>query len=414
MSDSRGGVNKVVGNLSGFARRRIELMFRDRGRAFRQLAGAFSAGSAGDALVTVALAGTLFFDVPTTEARDKVALYLVLTLAPYIIVSPLLPRLFGVIPNAYRFGLAATSGLRAVVALVLIWQVETFWLFPLAFVMLALSRMHGISKSALMPVTLTRPVALVSANALLSRIGVYSGAVAVPIGAAIVELVGPGAAFLPACVLFGFSAVLGAQVRVTTEASPGDAWEGPVGIAPAAVRISRFATAVVRLLNGYLLALLAFSFHQEDSGLLDFGTLLGAGGLGYVLASFLAPWLERRLREEPTVVAALAVEAAAAFIAGQAFGIVSGAALALAAGLAWGTAKFGFDGLLQQAMPAERRGPAFTRSETLFQIAWVVGALATTAIPMPTGLGLAIAGVIALTTQVVVVSGLLVSVREGR
>ena len=50
-------------------------------------------------------------------------------------------------------------------------------------------------------------------------------------------------------------------------------------------------------------------------------------------------------------------------------------ALAAAAGIAWGTAKFGFDGLLQSATPIASRGRAFTNSETMFQIAWVIGAL---------------------------------------
>ena len=69
----------------------------------------------------------------------------------------------------------------------------------------------------------------------------------------------------------------------------------------------------------------------EDAGLLDFGFLLGAAGVGYFLGAMIAAWLERHLREEPMVVAGLAIEAAAAFIAAQAFGLVAGAALAAAA-----------------------------------------------------------------------------------
>ena len=39
--------------------------------------------TAGDAMVAVALANTLFFSVPTGEARGRVALYLLITMAPY-------------------------------------------------------------------------------------------------------------------------------------------------------------------------------------------------------------------------------------------------------------------------------------------------------------------------------------------
>ena len=109
------------------------------------------------------------------------------------------------------------------------------------------------------------------------------------------------------------------------------------------------------------------------------------------------------------VVAALAIEAAAAFIAGQFFGLYAAAALVGAAGLAWGTAKFAFDGLLQQVIDPAKRGMAFTRSETLFQLAWVIGAIIPTGISaLGAEVGLALAGVAALTAQTLFVSSLLV------
>jgi hypothetical protein len=111
------------------------------------------------------------------------------------------------------------------------------------------------------------------------------------------------------------------------------------------------------------------------------------------------------------VVAALAIEAAAAFIAGQFFGLAAAAALAAAAGLAWGTAKFAFDGLLQATVHPDKRGTAFTRSETLFQLAWVVGAIIPVTLTIPAEVGLAIAGVFALAAQTLFVSSLLVDRR---
>ncbi|MGH3440475.1 MAG: hypothetical protein ACRDUY_00190, partial [Nitriliruptorales bacterium] len=141
---------------------------------------------------------------------------------------------------------------------------------------------------------------------------------------------------------------------------------------------------------------------------LDFGALLAAAGGGYLVAALLAPWLERRLREEPMVVVALAVEAAAAFVAAQSFGVPAAATLAGAAGLAWGTAKFAFDGLLQSTLPPSQRGLAFTRSETVFAIAWVVGAIVPVGLTLPVRLGLSAAGIAALSAQVVYVAALLV------
>ncbi len=54
--------------------------------------------------------------------------------------------------------------------------------------------------------------------------------------------------------------------------------------------------------------------------------------------------------------------------------------------------------------PEEHRARAFTTSETMFQIAWVVGALIPVLPFWPTELGLSSAGVVALIIQVAYVS----------
>ena len=125
---------------------------------------------------------------------------------------------------------------------------------------------------------------------------------------------------------------------------------------PRSVRLARFATAAVRFLNGFLLLLVAFAFKEVDARRCRVQRPFCSGGLGYFIAAFITPVLDRYMSEEPMVVAGLAVEAGAAFIAAQVFGLPAASILALAAGLAWGTAKFGFDGLLQANMPIRRGG----------------------------------------------------------
>jgi hypothetical protein len=408
---------------SGLARRtaraalvRVDAVFSQKGPAFKQLALSWCANVAGDTLVAVALAGTLFFEVPSAQARDKVALYLLLTIAPFAVVAPVLGAVFGRFPAAFRAVLTSASGLRALVAVVMTVGLTSLWLFPLAFLMLVLSRLYGISKSSMLPVALPEPVALVSANALLARLGIYAGGLAGLLGAGLIQL-HSGWALAVAALIFLFSAFMGMGLPDPRGAATSQALV-PV-VAPSrqdyqrsvrGLRLSRLATAVVRLLNGFLLALLAFEF-KETGGLLDFGALVGAAGAGFGLASFVSPWLARRLREEPMVVAALAVEAAAAFISGQFFSLWAAALLAGAAGLAWGTAKFGFDALLQAVVQPDRRGTSFTRAETLFQLAWVVGAVVPVAVSIPAEVGLAVAGVTALAAQTVFVSGLLIEPR---
>src|SRR5207245_6279754 len=48
------------------------------------------ASAAGDALVALALADSVFFSIPVGQARVRVALYLALTMAPLAVAAPLL------------------------------------------------------------------------------------------------------------------------------------------------------------------------------------------------------------------------------------------------------------------------------------------------------------------------------------
>jgi hypothetical protein len=402
-------------------------MFTSRGPGFLRLAEAHSGAVAGDTLVAMALAGTLFFDVPSTEARDNVALYLLITLAPFAVIGPFLGGVYERFPGAYRGGLVLSSALRAGVALIMAVGLDSFLLFPLAFLMLVLSRLFGISRSSLLPVVLSGPRDLIAANAQVARIGVFASAVAVPVGALGVWLLDPWFALVVAAVVFIWAAIKASGLptldTATTRAmaresrssrrKPGT-YRGP----PRPVRLARFATAGVRFLNGFLLLLVAFAFRDAEAGVFDFGTLLFAAGSGFFLAALVTPVLDRYISEEPMVVAGLAVEAGAAFIAAQAFNLGAAAALSAAAGFAWGTAKFGFDGLLQATVPAKARGRAFTGSETFFQFAWVVGALIPIvpgssvglfSLPtLPVEAGLIVAGLVALSIQVVYVSAVLV------
>jgi hypothetical protein len=391
---------------------RVRSLFETGGRGFRDLALVQMASTAHDTLVAIALAGTLFFTVPSAEARGNVALYLLLTVAPFALIGPLLGRLLDRSTVAMRFVLVTAALARALLAVALIERHDSWLLFPVAFGLLVFSRVHAIARHSLLPVALDEPRALVAANGRLAWIGVLAGGLAAPLGLLAVTLAGPSGALALAAVAALATAQIGRRLPDPAERDDGrrETWPLPLPRLhlPRAVRTAQIATAAVRLLNGFLLLLLAFAFHEAQAGLLDFGAVLAAAGVGFAIASLAAPHLERRLREEPMVVAALAVEAGAAFSAGQWFELPTAAALAAAAGFAWGTAKLAFDGLLQSNVPHARRGAAFTRSETLFAIAWVLGAIVPTALPMPTGLGLALAGFAALGAQIVYVGALLV------
>ncbi len=58
-------------------------------------------------------------------------------------------------------------------------------------------------------------------------------------------------------------------------------------------------------------------------------------------------------------------------------------------------------------MLPERRGTAFTRSETMFQLAWVLGAVLPVSVSIDARVGLAVVGCAALAAQTTFVAGLL-------
>src|SRR4051812_26871125 len=83
------------------------------------LLGVHALHAAGDALVAVALAGTLFFSVPLGQARGRVGLYLVLPLLPFSFLVPIAGPLLDRLRHGRRNVMAATTGGRGMLTWVM-------------------------------------------------------------------------------------------------------------------------------------------------------------------------------------------------------------------------------------------------------------------------------------------------------
>jgi len=115
---------------------------------FARLAVAHAVGMAGDVFVTVSLAGSLFFDVGVGAARPKVLLYLLLTMAPFAVVAPVLGPFLDRTRGGRRLMVAGAMGGRAVLCMLMANKINSPLLYPLAFGALVLSKGQSVAKSA--------------------------------------------------------------------------------------------------------------------------------------------------------------------------------------------------------------------------------------------------------------------------
>ncbi len=126
-----------------------------------------AAGNVADAFVVVALAGTLFFNTSLDQARTQVALYLLVTMAPFVVLAPFIGPMLDRVQDGRRYIMAGTMLARGL----LCWGMsaalhrDALTLFPAAFGVLIMQKAYGVMRSAVTPRLLPAELTLVSANA---------------------------------------------------------------------------------------------------------------------------------------------------------------------------------------------------------------------------------------------------------
>jgi hypothetical protein len=365
-----------------------------------------AAGSAGDAMLALALAGSLFFSVPETTARGRVGLYLALTVAPFAIVSPLLSRVLDHFRGSLRWAMLVSSLARGTLAWLLATRLDSLYLFPIAFGVLVMSRASLVVRGAALPNLVPEGRALVTANATLSKTAALAGLVAGIPGVLLVKWPGPHLELIVAALVYYSGAV--PALRLPTAKGRRHAGER-LGARSSArspsVRQALVAMAGLRLLVGFLVFHLAFALRREDFGSLGLGLLIGSAALGGLIGAIAAPRLKQALKEEGIVVVSLVVAGIVGLFVGQWFSLFNSGVLVFAFGAAGGTAKVAFDAIVQREMPEGARGWAFARFESLLQLAWVAGAAIPLAFAVPSGPGVFAAGVVSNLLGILYVAG---------
>ena len=374
--------------------------------AFRRLLLHQSAGSAGDALVALALAGSLFFSVPEATARGRVGLYLALTVAPFAVVAPLLARLLDHFRGSLRWAMVLTAFGRATLAWWLATRLDSLLLFPLAFGVLVLSRAGIVVRGAMLPLVVPVDANLVEANSALSRAAALAGILAGIPGLLLIRWPGADFELLFAAFVYYLGVVPALLMpRARGRRRRDEKLDARTVARTPAMRQAIVATAGMRFFVGYLVFHLAFALRREDLGSIGLGFLIGSALLGGLAGALVSPRLRRALREEGMLAAGLFAAGVAGVLAGRWFSIVTAGALVLVFGIASGAAKVAFDSIVQRELPAGARGWAFARFESTFQLAWVAGAAVPLLLPIPGGPGVLVAGIGANLLGIIYIAG---------
>jgi MFS family permease len=369
--------------------------------------------TAGDSAVAISLAGSLFFQVPSGEARGQVALFLALTMLPFVIVAPLIGPFLDRFAHGRRWAIGATMAIRAFLCWGLASTVteDSPWLFATALGVLVSSKAYGVTRAAAVPRLLPRDFTLVRANGRVSMAGTVGATVSAPI-AALFSLIGPEWSLRYAFALFVVATICAIRLPEKVDSSAGedelilrgsDKTTNRRGRAklriPPAVAFALRANCGPRWLSGFLIMFMAFLLRENppESSLraeLLVALVIGAAGAGNALGILLAA-LMKRINPQITVVLALITGAVLTLVATLFYGVLPLVLLGLTAGLAQSLAKFCLDATIQRDVPTRVQASAFARSDTTLQLAWVIGGFVGIAVPLePARLGLGVAVVV--------------------
>lgn len=417
---------------------------------------------AGDVMITVALASTVFFSVPTDEARGRVALYLAITMAPFTLLAPVIGPLLDRLPHGRRAAMAGAMLARALLAITMSGAVATggLELYPAALGVLVSSKAYGVVRSAVVPRLLPPKFSLVKANSRVTLAGLLATGVAAPIGAGL-QTIGSAWPLYGACAIFIAGTFLAFTMPPKVDSAKGErrarlidpqdhphlphraepvrrpadpkpkrgrnggrnngekpAKERPPGLRSVggSVLHGLQANAAHRALSGFLIFFLAFLLREHpmagQSAAVSLAIVGVSAGVGNACGTAVGAWLRAR-GPEVIIATVLGLALGTAVLAAVFFSTAAVAALGAVAGFTQALSKLSLDAMIQRDVPEEVRTSAFARSETVLQMAWVVGGGIGIALPLNAVLGMSVAAGILALGAATAVRGLLGAARRG-
>lgn len=351
-----------------------------------------AASCAGDTLITIGLAGTIFFNAPLGEARTKVAIYLLVTMVPFALLAPVVGPLLDHFRHGRRYALAATMLGRAFLVWLISDYIHGFGLYPAAFGVLALSRAYGVARSAAVPRLLPPGLGLSQVGARASAYGALAGAAVVPLGTVATLTFGPQWPLRLASLIFLIGMVTALRLPPRADSDPPEIAPRPLralgfrrgerALTGRLVWATLIGSASLRAVYGFLLLFLAFALKAGHLSTVLFGLdvdtegalALVAGTLG--AGTFLATGVGTRLQiHRPVALQSngLVIVAGVAVLAAIKFNLEMVLLLCLVTAIVSGIAKLSVDATIQERIPERMRASAFAHSETILMLAFVAG-----------------------------------------
>jgi hypothetical protein len=385
----------------------------DQTTAFGRLALVHVIMMAGDTMVTVSLAGSLFFSVSPTEAKGKVLAYLLLTIAPFAVVSPILGPLIDRSANGRRILVALSAGFRVLLCWSMSQHLNSLWLFPEAFLVLISSKLYVVTRGALVPEMartdqfrehaakvgeagwpaheVEEEKGYAGFNAQLTLLGTIAGLIAGSIGAGLLKGLDAPSVLIAAAVVYA-----GATVASLRLQRPAKAVREEVGglsqsardlhalspLGDVEVSWGLAASALMRFTVGFATFLLAFGLRRVNAGLSWFALALAIGALGALVGLGVVTRVRNAVPESTLLTLALLGTGLGSGVAATHPTLIAQIVLAGWLGLCAAIVQPSFDAITQRNVPAGAQGRTFARFAVRQQLLWVVGAVIPVAIAL--------------------------------
>jgi hypothetical protein len=355
---------------------------------------------AANAAIAVALANTLFFAAATAQSRANVALYLLITAAPFTVIAPVIGPLLDRLQQGRRAAMALSFVARGLLLIVMAAHIHDWLLYPAALGYMVLTKSYGVLRAAVIPRVLPPGITLVTTNSRLTVFGLAAGAVSGALAAGIAALTGSPGALLCTAVICVSGACLCLRIPSWVEVTegevpaslrseaPGALGTGALGtgaLGSARVRhpmgrrvvVALWGNASARVLTGFLTLFVAFAVKAQTEGspgrqVVLLGVVGAAAGVGGLLGNAVGA-RSHFGKPDQAIVGCVTAGLTMAVLAALVPGIASAAATALVAATVSAVAKVCLDAVIQRSVPEASRASAFGRSETVLQTAWVLG-----------------------------------------